>query len=534
MSVKRTTALVSMERQGFGGSYHDSYTHNRLFQSMTPYNFGVKMAKTFAQELETDIVNKLFTFYTMAKGNTYALPGGTDDYTWYAGFDAEPEFRFTELLVDPAGYAGKGNLPFKIACDKNWLHEPAIIKLGGYGLPLLRILGQPTVRSANSFEYEVVIQDGDPNTYIPVSELRPDKTFVRVSSGVSDELNQKFAPDQYGDMYKLQSWTSNYANKAEFTDKFIRAEIAAKKSGQRMNGMSYSIEGKTFSDGCVGKGYTYQANMRGEGGKVIPAGVFITAVEARLEERTQMDREMMMKFGRLEKTVDRDSGRPIKFAPGWDQLVRDGQFLEHNGSLSLDGIFEWLNNLFMNRRGFKDRYVVLSGGTGAISWLSKKIYAEYASLLSVDSHFVSKNSNPTGVHSNELSYGAMFTEIKLPMGITVSIEYDPSADNTAIHKTMAPGTNYTQESFCINVYDFGKTNYAGQGARGENMTMIYQDGVESFYTVSNVYDFTTGAEKSGGNVHTNSKELGVYREMSGSLGVWDTERIGRIEFNPFI
>ena len=534
MSVTRTTALVSHERSDFGGSYFDSFTHSRMFKSMTPFNFGVKMAKTFSQELDSEVVNKLFTFYTIAQGNAYGLPAGTDDYTWYAGHDAEPEFRFTELLVDAASRPGKGNLPFKFACDKNWLHEPAIIKLGGYGLPLVRILGHPTQRSANSWEYEAVIQDGDPNTFIPVAELRPDKTFTRVSSGVSDELNQKYAPDQYGDMYKLQSWTSNYANKAEFTDKFIRAEIGARQSGKRVNGMSYSVEGKTFNDGCIGKGYVYQANMRGDGGKVIPAGIFITAVEARLEERTMMDREMMMKYGRLEKTTDRESGRPIKFAPGWDQLVRDGQFMEHNGSLSLNQIFEWLNNLFINRRGFKNRDIKLVGGTGAISWLNKKIYEEYAQIMTVDTNFVKPNSTPTGVHSNELEYGAQFTKIKLPMGITISIDYDPSKDNTAIHKTMAPGTNYTQESYCIDVYDFGASDYAASGARGENITMIYQEGVESFFTVSNVYDFESGAIKDGGNAYGNSKELGIYREMSGSLGVWDTERIGRIEFNPFV
>ncbi len=405
MAQTRQTALVTHERRDFGGSYFDFAMHSRMFRQQAPYNFGVKVAQLFSTELGDHMVNKRFTHYTIASKNMYVLPGGTDDYCWYVGNTGEVEFRITELLVDPTSQPGKGNLPFKIACDKDWLHEPAVIKLGGYNLPLLRILGTPTQRSANSWEYEVQIQDGDPNAWIPVAELQPEKTFTRVSSLVSDELNGKYAPDQYGDMYKLQSWVSNYANKAEFTDKFIRAEIAARKAGGKVNG-SYTVGGKTQAGGAVSSGYVYQVNMRDKNtGEMIQKGVFVSAVEARLEERTQMDREMAMSFARLEKTVDRDSGRPIKVAPGWEQIVQEGHYMEHNGSLTLDQIFQFLNNIFMSRRSFKNRKIRLSGGEAAIRWLSRLIFQEYSSIVTVDNHFVKSNSTPTGVHENELQYG---------------------------------------------------------------------------------------------------------------------------------
>lgn len=405
MASLRQTALVTHERRDFGGSYFDSFTHAKMFRSYAPFDFGVKVARLFSQELGTHQINKKFTYYTIAQKNAYVLPGGVDDYSWYVGNDASTEFRITEFLGASTDTPGKGNLPFKIAADKDYLHEPAIIKLGGHGLPSLRILGYPVQRSANSFEYEVVIQDGDANAWIPVAELQPDKTFVRISSGVSDEMNQKYAPDEYGDMYKLQSWVSNYANKAEFTDKFIRTEIASRMRGEKVQG-NYSIGGTRQNGGAVTSGYVYQTDVRDKvEGKMIQKGTFITAVEARLEERTMMDREMAMQFSRLEKTTDRDSGRVIKFAPGWEQLVQDGWYLEHNGSLSLDQMFEWLNNIFLSKRSFTDRKIKLSGGEAAIRWLSKLIYAEYSALLTLDTHLVQKNSTPTGVSSNELQYG---------------------------------------------------------------------------------------------------------------------------------
>ncbi len=528
----RNSALKSVERSGFGGSYFDSYTHAQMFKAYGPYNFGVKVAQLFASEIGDHMVNKTFTYNTVASKNYHVLPGGTDDYTWYVGGDANPEFRFTELLVSPTSQPGKGNLPFKIAIDKDWVHEPVALKLEGHGLPLLRVLGHPVRRSANSFELEVVVQDGDPNAYIPVSEISPDKTCVRATTFVADELNMKFAADQFGDMFKLQSWVSNYANKAEFTDKFLRLEMGAREKGQSMKG-NYMVGGVAMSGPCIGGGYIYQNNPKSNSSEVVSVGAFITAVEAQLEERTQMDREMAMKFGRLEKTVDRDSGRTIKIAPGWDQMVLEGHYLEHNGSLSLDQIFEFLNRIFLTRRSFKNREIQLVGGEAAIRWLHKLIYNEYSNLTIIDQNFVQKNTTPSGFHQNELQFGGQFTKLLMPNGIIITIAYDPTKDDKRIYKTLAPGTNSTLESYCLDILDFGKTEQTVKGGSEKNITMVMQDEVESYFTVSNAYDFESGIKKDGSNAYTLGKECGVFRELSGSLAIWDIERVGRIALNPF-
>ena len=528
MAITRQSALVTHEHRDFGGSYVDSFTYARMFKSYGPYNFGIKVAQLFSQEIGSHLINKKFTHYTIAQGNMYVLPGGVDDYQWFVGSDAEVEFRFTEFLGLAADQPGKGGLPFKIAIDQPWLHEPAVLRLnGGFQLPLLRILGHSTQRSANSFEYEVVIQDGDLNAYIPVAELAPDKTCVRVTSLVSDELNTKYAPDSFVDMFKLQSWVSNYANKAEFTDKAIRMEIGARNSGMPAPTNQIKMKGQPFMKGnAFTSGFLYQADVRNKNqSKVITVGHYVTAIEARLEERTQMDREMAMTFARLEKTVDRDSGRIIKVAPGWEQISRDGHYYEHNGSLSLDLLFEFLNGVFLNKRSFKDRKIKLSGGEAAIRWLNKLIYAEYAATVNVDSHFTRPNPNPSGYSPQELQFGAQFTSIILPNGIEVSIDYDPMKDDKSIYKLVAPGTNSTLESYSLDIFDFGVTDQNAQGADTSNICMVMQDGVEEKYQIGNVYNFETGAIDDGSNAFGNNKELGLYRAMSGSLCVWDCREV---------
>jgi len=527
--MERRTALVTHERQAWGGSYFDSFTHANMFRRYGPYNFGVKTSQLFSSKIGSHLINKKFTYMTIAKGNVFVLPGGTDDYSWYLMADADVDFRITELLVASDAQAGKGGLPFRIALDRPWLHEPAIIKSENANLPLLRILGQPIQRSVNSWEYEVELQTGDLNSWIPVDYLQPGRKFIRASSLVADELNTKYAPDQYGEMFKLQSWVGNVANKVEMSDKFIRTEIACRTEGK-------SLPSGITDDTMIGSGYVYyqKFNMTNSGvTEKVEKGVFITKAEARLLERTEMDREMNMEFGQLQKTVDRDTGRPIKQAPGWRQLVRDGHYKEHNGSLTLSEIYEYLMQIFITRKSFTDRHIVIASGEAGIEFLSRLIATEASQFQYIDTLFTQKRTDPQGYHDNELEYGAQFTKIKMMNGVIVEIVYDPIKDDRKLFPELAPGTNRTLESFAMDIFDFGVTEQKAQGAREENITMIMQDGVESFYMVSNIYDPYTGAIKDGSNAYGHNKEVGFYREMSGSLGCWDVSRIGRLEFNPY-
>jgi len=529
--MNRRTALETHERKAWGGSYFDSFTHASMFRRYGPFNFGVKTAQLFSSHLGSHLVNKKFTYMTIAKKNVYVLPGGTDDYCWYLMADADVDFRFTELLVATDALPGKGGLPFKFALDRPWLHEPAVIKVENSDLPLIVIHGQGLQRSANSWEYEGTLQTGDVNAWIPVEYLMPERRAIRVSSLVADELNTKYAPDQYGEMFKLQNWCSNFANKVEVTDKFIRTEIACRKEGRALpSGIS--------DDKQIGVGYVYYQNFNTTNSgttTTVEKGMFLTKAEARLLERTEMDREMHMEFSQLQKTNDRDTGRPIKVAAGWRQLVKDGHYKEHNGSLTLSDIYEYLMEIFITRKAFADRHIVIASGEGGIEFLSRLIAQEASQFQYIDTLFLQKRQDPQGYHPNELEYGAQFTKIKMMNGVIVEIVHDPIKDDRKLFPQLAPGTNRTLESFAMDIFDFGVTEQkAMDAARDENITMVMQDGVEEYYMVSNVYDMETGAIKDGSNAFGNNKELGIYRGLSGSLNVWDASRIGRLFYNPIV
>jgi len=532
----RKTAITLQEYKGFGGSFHDSISHASMFRDYKPYNFGMMTSRLFSSSLKSSLINKKFTWMTLAQGNYHVLPGGTDDYEWEVGGDAEMDLEITELLVDPQAQAGKNNESFYIAGNNDFYHEPVIFLTEDPNAPMLRVIGHPVQLSANSWRYEVEIQSGDPNDWIPTDLISEGMTLTRATTAVADEENQKFGPDQYAQMTKLRSWTGQFGNKIEFTDKFIRTEIAAAKSGGSMPGnQGYSFGGKTYKD-AVASGYIYQASLKKPGtNDKIEKGVFITKAEARLLERTEADREYMMEFGRLQKTVDRDSERPIKIAPGWRQLVRDGHYLEHNGSLTLGDLSEFLSTIFFRRKSFENRDIRILGGEGAIEFLSRLIAAEASNFNLPDgSLWIQKRNDPEGFHSNELEFGAQFTKIKFMNGVTVTIGYDPIKDDDRIFKMKAPGTNRPLESYAMDILDFGPTEYKAEGARDENVTMVMQDGVEEYFSTCGAYDIRTGAVTDGSMRPSTNKRCGIYRTLAGSLCVWDTSRIGRVEYNPYL
>ena len=62
------------------------------------------------------------------------------------------------------------------------------------------------------------------------------------------------------------------------------------------------------------------------------------------------------------------------------------------------------------------------------------------------------------------------------------------------------------------------------------MTAIMQDGVELYVHLEGTYSFENGAIADGSARQSSSKELEILRETSGALGVFDTSRIGRMEY----
>jgi hypothetical protein len=523
--LRRRSALEKVVRTGWGGTYADSFTHAQLFRSYGPTYFGMVDAQLFSSEIDSNIINKPWVWLTMAQGNAMTTEPGHTDFCWRLAEDVQTDARMTRVANFGGSLPGKGNTQFKIYLDRGWFHAPVLLKTDSADAPMLRIIGHPTQISATEWEYVVQLQTGDPNAWLDPKYLEPNRRVIDGGTSIVDELNYEFGGDYFGSVFELMSHIGYVARKVEVTDKFIRLEMDGKSAN-----MSYGISGNggTYKDGkAVSSGYLYQPGLDDKTtSKVLQKGSFISMAEARLAERLSEDKNFMMEFGQNEVSYHPVNKRPMKVAPGWRQIRKDGHFKPHNGSLTLYDIYDRIQTIFTTRYGVGEPTVILRTGKGGIEFFSRLVKDEagLSPFTLLDSFFVSRTQSE--ISPNSLKFGAQFTEILMPNGITLKVMYDPTKDNPRYYPEKVPGTNYSYESFTFDVLDLGNTDAAPSGARTRsNIAMVYEDAYESYFMVSNVYDIMNGAKKSGETVAVLDKEAGIYRESSCALAVWDTSRI---------
>jgi hypothetical protein len=517
--------------KNFGERFYDSVSFASMFRQDQPFRFGVKAAKLFSSSTSLGMSNKRWNFMTMAQGNYSEVPGGTNEYTWEVAGDGVVEYIVTRKLTTSTT-PGKNHEEFEIGLDKPYLGEPVLLKGDKDNAPLLKMIGQSRPDTADfSWIYTVKIQDGDPNSSFPAEALEVGSSFVRVSTQVSDEQNTKYGMIEFGSTESLGGVVGQFANEIGFSDKFIRAELEYASGGQSNNQTYKGLDGKmyrsAFSSGHIIYGMVGKPGDRG----VTGPGTFISTAERMVLDRTHEDREMMAEFGRLEITEDQDSRRVIKSAPGWFQLAKDGQYWPHSGSFTLNELYQFMHQILQSRTTFRNRKPVICSGTGGVSYLSELIAARASTFQTLEPGFaIRKNANPIGVHDQEYEYGFQFTRIKFPMGIDVTIMYDPRKDDSRIFREKAPGSFLPKESFNYDIFEFGEIEGAPDWSNGKNITMVVQRNADYFFSVANAVDWKTGQVTDGSNVYRFSKDANIYYEISGSPQIWDISACGRIEW----
>lgn len=532
MSLDRQTAVIKANpRQHWGGTLGNAETWAQLFRSYKPHDFGVMSAQTFASKLGKHQVNKPWYWLTEAQGRTMYLPGGTNHYKWSLMDDSHT--RMTITYVDPnlGTTPGRDGEPFYVYGSRGWYHAPAVFKTERTDAPMIKIIGHPQEITPDIWRYTVKIQDGQEGSYIDPSLLQEGKTLVDMTSSVADESNYKYAGIETGSHYNLEAFIGYVARKLEMTDKFIRLEIGARKEG-KSTGASYSFGGNKYHDG-VGTGWMIYKRRDAAGKKdrteLLKAGHFMSTAEGLINDRIAMDLEGMMTFGRVQVDRDEDTGKMVTFGAGWHQMSRDGNYSEHQLDLTLDKLTQKLDATQYNTIEMENRKLYLKTGEVGIKLISRLIEAEYGSSPFANSELAGsiRRAQHLGI-KNEKAFGVQFTEFQGFNGLTYCVMHDPVKDNPKYYPEIHPETGRPVESGSIDIIDLGESMATPPQAKTRsNLASVKEDAYEEYFMVSGVYDMQRGAERSGGNVPTNSKDCGIYRASSGKLEIWDINRTFR-------
>lgn len=500
--------ILLQEYAGFGGNRFDSNDLTNFMNYDNPHKFGVMVSKVFTSDHR--FYDKPLTALTNAVGNYYVIPNAL--YTWDLIGDDERLFTVVELVTTETrpGFMGRS---FEIKLDEGWMREPDII-MGEDNRFMLRIIGDP-IQQGNGWIYKVELQDGDENSYIPVSEISTGKTFMKASTSVSTERNQKYGTGQWGSAFQLQSQVGAYAEEFTVTDRVVREEILARRKGVASKKETPNMSGYVFG-------------VR-QNGKAINGGAFMPFQVADLNERLEMDREIMCVFGKLSTSRDNTEQYIRRTGPGWRQMVQDGWEYIHNGNLTVQDLEDYLMGIFLTRKDEAHRDIVIDTGTLGARMLDQLLSDEAKAFLTVDSHFIRQMG---GGENWELEYGAQFKHFVAKNGVKVRLKMNAMKDDPKFCRRFYPENNiYTIDSARMDIYDFGES-VSSDARGGANMSMIKQDLLDEYHWICGVIDPTTGVMNDGGKTYSPSKELTCRRATSGSVCVWDTKRIGSIIYEP--
>lgn len=508
--MTRNSQLELTRYTGFGGKSYDSVHYANAFRLEAPHHFGMQVARLFTAMNRYD--DKILTNLTYAAGKTEIAY--SDVYKWTIAGDSYVDFTVVDFVESGNSKPGLGRSTFRIVLDKNWLMEPDIIMGEDNTYGLIELIGTP-IPYNNGFIYTCRLQTDDPNAWIDPAQFQIGMTFIKASTSIVTEMNNKRGTDQYSSMMDLQSQIGAFGEEFSITDKLVRMELSAVKRGQDLNNI-VSLNNRTS------EGYAFAIR---QGDKVIPRGAFITMAEARLLERVDMDAEVAMMFGSKSVTIDDTTGRVKKTAPGLRELQKDGHVFTHNGSLTAKTLEDYLYSIFIHRMDMKDRKIKILTGEGGIRLFDQILSEEASAFLTLDTNFIKPTSSPYS--SNALQFGSQFTKFIAKNGVEVELIYSPLHDNRMYCKRRHPDNPiYTVDSFRMDILDFGMN----EGT--DNICAISEWGVDMYAYVSNLVDPKTGVINSGAKVSSLDKGITMAREISRSLWVKDTSRIGAIVYDP--
>jgi len=509
--TEKSGRIRLQEYEGFGGQSFESTHLSRFFNYDKPHNFGVMVSKMFSSS--NQFYYKPLTDLTESANRVYEVDG--DMYRWTMFADDYRKNRVASFLEAGNSRPGWNSQEFKIGLEEGWYRQPDIL-IGEDNNFMLEVVGTP-IQKGTYFEYTVRLHSSNPNDFVDPQYISEGRYFCKASTSVGMEMNQDYGTTSWGTQIDLQSQLGHYANKFEVTDRIIREEINARKSGKSGRNSTPHLSGYTFS--------IFNPKTK----SIVEKGGFLTFMEAKIIEETQMDREYMMHFGKSTQRMD-STGRYIKrTGPGWRQLVKDGYEMYYNGSLTTNQLQNFFDAIFHTRIPQGSRDIVVSTGSLGMRIFDQMLSDEAGAYLTLDRHYIREIA---GEQAGDLEFGYQYKSYRAKNGLRIRVMHDPIKDDPMYCGRRHPlNPIYTVDSARMDIYDLGAAQ-SSEAPNQANMAMVKTRGVDEYHWISGSVDPRTGVINNGGMAPTGEKGVVCRYGLSGSLVVFDTSRIASIIYEP--
>lgn len=494
------------EYHNYGGKDFDSIHLSRFFNRDEPHDFGVMVTQMYSASDKFSY--KPMLNMTEAAGRVFYIDGPL--YKWRVMAD---DYKLATVVESVSGTRpGVNGEEFELILSEPWYSRGEVIMSDDPEVSLY-VVADP-IEKGMGFAYIVRLDGGAPMDYVDPNLLEQGRNFRSSSSATALELNEDYPGITWGSYIDLQSQTSAFARSFTMTDRAVVEQLNARDRGD-------------VSNSDLFKGYTfpiYDSKTK----KKIQDGGFMTFGESKVMDALKCDMENSMYWGRTGKMKDARGIDNIWRAPGWNQIVKDGHTLEHNGNLLADDFEDFFMGIMLNRNDRANRYVVVSTGT-----LGEKIFdiavSQSASgfLTSLDSSGDSFIRN-TGQGPGQLEYGFQFRRYVGKTGFVMELQHDPKKDSLQYDGRRYPyNQRYPIESATMDFFNVS-TNGISAAPDKSNIAMVKLKRQSEYYWYTGAIDPKTGRPDSGQSIQNEGKITACRMADTGGLVVFDPSSIGQI------
>lgn len=388
-----------------------------------------------------------------------------DEYTWDVIGSSRRNISIIEArdingVTLTTGMAGVGTEPFYVVFPEDWWADGNVIVGEKNELYPLRVLGSARMEGTNAV-YKVELMGGV-TSGMPVEELTLGKKFSVEYSPVEKELSRRVGDVRY---------SSPVAMRNEWSTLRIQHKVPGSMLDKKL------AVGIPFVDNS---------------GKKIVHNMWMHHVEYKLEETFSEEKNNLIMYGRSNRNRNGEylnfgkSGNVIKQGAGLREQMEVSNTIYYN-KFNIKLIEDALYELSAAKLDMGDRLFVLkTGERGAVQF-----HKEVLQTVSGWTQFVMDNSSigvvqktQSNLHSNALSAGFQFVELKSPNNVRVKVEVDPLYDDPVRNKILHPNggvaESYRYDLLYIGTMD--QPNIQLARVKGDTEYRGYQWGLRNPFT----------------------------------------------------
>lgn len=304
----------------------------------------------------------------------------------------------------------------------------------------IQILEDP-MPDGGLYRYRCTLFSGDPDLFIPASELAAGKRFSKEWSPVEDTLSKKGGGVHYTSPFRMKNSFSMIRMEDTIPGNMIRRPVRFS--------WKHSKTGKVITTWMDYRTYELEKQFLDEKNRLL-----------KYATTNRTDQDTYIQKGK--------SGYAIKQGAGLKQQMESSNFYAY-GTFSIKKLTEMLMDLSVGKIPQQYRKVVLHTGEWGMYDFSESL--EQHSTLYTPVRNYDRIYKATG-GGNAYGFRGQFLEFIGPNGIEVTLMHDPYKDDMVRNKLRIPGKPGFAESRVFDIYGLG------DNSGGPNIQLVYQEGQE--------------------------------------------------------